>query len=249
MSELESIMNRYFQKDSKAIVLYDLNQHYFDKVVKNIGKYERPDILSFFDDKIIAIEHFEFDSFDNSKKGSDFKVKDFVDKKEIQLKINEELKEKDSVIAHGQIDSSASLKNYFDNFKRIFNEHYKKIDSYIEHIETDFDCSNKEVIMCFFADDVSPLGSYFLDDKRNTNLLNPLYSDEIILLMENSPKIKYLIVGTYAMSEHKLIIIENSKDVLQKFKAGRKDFTDKDFLSFSPKTTGFAIKIPSEDKE
>lgn len=252
MSELERIIEKYFQKDNTAIVYYELDQELFNKVINpnNIGKYERPDILSIFDNKIVGIEHFEFDSFKRSRKGSDFQIKHNILEKDFQKKIDEELKNKDSVTVHGHIESTSSLENYFDNFKKNFTEHYKKVDSYIKHIEEDYG-TNKDISICFFAEDVTPLGNYFMDRKKSTSpwLLNPLYSDEILDLLKNSPKVKYLITGAYAMKEYKLTIIKNTKDVLDRFKKERTKITEENYLSFSPQTTGFAMKIPKEEVE
>ncbi len=250
MIELQRIVNKYFQKDGTAEVYYYINQELFNKVVNpdNIRSYERPDILSIFDNKIVGIEHFEFDSYKSSNKhGSDFKIKNSSVERKFDEKVKEILKEKDSLIVHDQIESTASLNNYFNNFKKIFKAHYRKINDYLEHIKQDLDCSNKEIHFCFFAEDVSPLGSYFLNEKRKISLLNPLFSDEVIELLKNSPKVEYLIIGTYAMDKHKMIIIENKKKVLEKFKKEHMKIENKDFLAFSPQTTGYALKISKED--
>ena len=74
MSEAERIIDRYFQNGTTAIVYYDLDQDVFNNVIKNVGKYEKPDILSVFNNKIVGIEHFEFDSYKRSRKGSDFQI-------------------------------------------------------------------------------------------------------------------------------------------------------------------------------
>ena len=58
--------------------MFYIDQELFDKVINpnNICSYERPDILSIFDDIIVGIEHFEFDSYKRTNKyGSDFKIK------------------------------------------------------------------------------------------------------------------------------------------------------------------------------
>lgn len=250
MKELQAIVNKYFQKNSTGIVYYNIDQELFNKVINpnNIVCYERPDILSIFDNKIVGIEHFEFDSYKRTNKhGSDFKIKNYSIERKFDKKVKEVLKEENSLIVHDQIESTASLNNYFDNFQKIFKEHYKKINDYSEHIKQDFDCSNKEIHFCFFAEDVSPLGSYFLNEKREISLLTPLFSDEVIELLKNSPKVEYLIIGTYAMKEHKIIIIENKKEVLEKFKKEHKMVENKDFLAFSPQTTGYALKIDKND--
>lgn len=248
MKELENIIRKYFQKEGSGIVYYNIDQETFNKVIdpQNIGSYERPDILSMFENKIIGIEHFEFDSFKRNRKGSDFKIKEYQVEKKFEEKMEKVLRRKDSIIVHDQIESSSTMENYFNNFKKVFLEHYNKIDSYIKHINEDFDCSNKEIHICFFAEDVSPLGSYFLDEKRKINLLNPLFSDEIIEVLNNCQKVEYLIIGTYVLNGYKMIIIENKKEVLERLKKEHQKIEEKDFFSFEPQTTGYAIKISKE---
>lgn len=251
MRELQKIISKYFQKDGTGIVYYNISQELFNKVIdpNNIMSYERPDILSVFDNNIVGIEHFEFDSYKSrNKRGSDFKIKDYIIEKKFDEKMKKQLKENDSVIFHAQIESTASLQNYFNNFKKVFISHYKKLNDYLNHIKTDFDCSNKDIHFCFFVEDESPLGSYYLNSKREICLLTPLFSDEIIELLKNSPKVEYLVIGTYAMSEHKMIIIENKEETLERFKNEHEKIKEDDFLAFSPQTTGYALKIPKEYK-
>jgi len=239
------VIKKYFRQDHTVIVYYDLDQELFNKVVdiNHIGMYEKPDILSIFDNKIVGIEHFEFDSFKKSGKGSDFRIKDGTLKRDLQKTMHEELLKKDSTTVCGHIDSTCSLSNYFNNFKKIFLDHYEKIDSYIEHIEEDYG-TDKEISICFFAEDVTPLGNYFMNRKNSMHpcLLNPLYSDEIIQLLRKCQKVKYLIIGTCAMGEDKLIIIENKKAVLDKFLNERPQVTEENYFSFSVETLGFAVK-------
>lgn len=93
MRELQKIISKYFQKDGTGIVYYNISQKLFNKVIdpNNIMSYERPDILSVFDNKIVGIEHFEFDSYKSSnKRGSDFKIKDYI----IEKKFDEKMKKK-----------------------------------------------------------------------------------------------------------------------------------------------------------
>lgn len=90
-----------------------MNQNIFDKVIKNLECYERPDILSMFDNEIVAIEHFEFDSYNrDNKKGSDFKIKNFRIEDRFIRKVKEQIEEKQIVI-HDKIESTAFLKNIF----------------------------------------------------------------------------------------------------------------------------------------
>ncbi len=250
MREIKELIDKYLSKNSNAIVYYNLEQDKFNKVIENIGGYEKPDILSIFDNEVVAIEHFEFDSYKRSRKGSDFKIQHNNMEKDFNKKINEKLKTQKEVIVHGQIQSSASAHNYFNNFKTIFLSHYKKIDSYTEHIKKDFPDINK-LTYCFFAEDVTPLGNYFMDRKTSNNpyLLNPLCSDEIIEILKQSPKVKYLIVGCYALSEYKLMIFENKLEALEIYKKERPNFNIENYLCFAPKIAGFTILVPNEERE
>lgn len=250
MRELEEIIRKYFSKDNDAIVYFDLEQELFNKVISNLKEYERPDILSIFDNKIVAIEHFEFDSYKRSRKGSEFQIENNIMERNFDKEINEKLKTQKDVVVHGRIKSTSSADNYFNNFKKNFLSHYEKIDSYVEHIKSDYP-NTDNITFCFFAEDVTPLGSYFMNRKTSYHpyLLNPLYLDEIVDILINSPRVKYLIIGCYAMSKYKLLIFENKKEVFEKYKRERPKFDKENFMSFEPHTTGFATKITKEEIE
>ena len=55
MNELERIISKYFCKGGTAITYSDFNQEEVDKLFRNMKPYERPDILSIYDNKIVAI--------------------------------------------------------------------------------------------------------------------------------------------------------------------------------------------------
>ena len=248
MNELEKIVRTFFSKECKASIYYNLNHQLFDNVIRNIRSYERPDMLSIFENKVIGIEHFEFDSFNRNGKGSEYRTNEFKVQKRFKKLMQEEFRHKDSVSVYDKITGNSSMKNYFNNFQKNFLNHYNKIDDYIEHIKKDFNCLNEEIHICFFAEDVSPLGSMYVKDGKQ-GMLTPLYSDEIIKMLENSPKVEYLIIGTYATSEHELIIIENKSETLERYKNEHPRIEENDFISFQPDTIGFAIKIPNNQIE
>ena len=63
MNELERIISKYLSKDGTGITHLNFNQEEAHKLFQNMQPYERPDILSINVNKIVAIEHFEFDIF------------------------------------------------------------------------------------------------------------------------------------------------------------------------------------------
>ncbi len=250
MSELEHLVNEFLTKDTSAQVYYELSQNKFNKVINALGIYEKPDILSMYDNKILGIEHFEFDSYNRAKKrGSDYKVKDYRIEKKFDKEIKEKLLDNDSIVVHDEINSTASLANYYQNFENIFKNHYQKIQSYIDHIKQDFDCKNKEIHICFFAEDVTPLGNYFFDksnDEKITPLL-PIFSEKIRQLLKDSPLVEYLVIGSFCMNDNRIFIIQSTKEALERFANDHKEVSDDDFFSFKPQTTGFAFKIPKDE--
>lgn len=248
MNELEKIINKYFNKDGSIITYYELKEETFLKITdpNNIFHYEAPDILSIFDNYIIAIEHFEFDSFSSNRKGSDYKIKENNIKKEIDKEVIKSLKKSKSSINHAVIKSSATLENYYNNFQQTFLTHYKKINQYRSKIENDYG-TERDIVMCFFAEDSTPLGNYFLDRESSNNLqpLTPLYSDEIIEMLIKHNKVQYLILGVFALNEYKVIVFKNDKETLKKFKKNRShiNITKNNFVSLEPQITSFHEKI------
>lgn len=246
MNELEHLKNKFFYKNNTAQVFGELNQEEFNKLISSLKSYERPDILSMYDNKIFGIEHFEFDSYNRSNsKGSDYKIKDYRIEKIFDKEIKEKLENNDSIILHDEIKSTATLNNYYKNFENIFKVHYKKIQSYIDHIDEEFDCEEKEVHICFFAEDVTPLGNYFWNDNDESNLspMLPIYSNAIRQLLDECPLVEFLIIGSFFMNDNKLFIIRNNKETLDKLANDYNEIRQEKFFNFKPQTTGFAFKI------
>ena len=241
MSELKRIVDKYFSKKTTAINYSIFNQDEVNKLFQNMISYERPDILSIYDNKIVAIEHFEFDSYKNTSKGSNFKIQDNIIERRMKNKIETGLREKDEIIIHDQIEDTSSLTQYYNNFKKILQSHIENIPEYKEHIIQEYG-TDRELEFWFFAEDVTPLGSYYY---RRTNehpsLLLP-FSKENIAILRMHKEIKGLIFGIYAMNEYKLVVMYNDEETLRKIENNEYfKFDESEFMNFSPKTMGFAF--------
>lgn len=239
MNELEHLNNIFFRKNIRIEFIGDLPQNTpnqikdtIKKIIDRLEQYERPDIISEYNNIILGIEHFEFDSYYRSnKKGSDYKVKD----NQIQKNFNNIIKNSKNnkeIIVGDQIKSTASLDNYYKNFENIFKNHYKKIPEYIKNIKENYNCENKEIQMCFFAEDVTPLGSCFLDKNRKLNSLSPIHSIQIRQLLQNSPLIKYLIIGKFFNTTYQLSIIENTKENIEYLSNTLNEVNENNFVKF-----------------
>ena len=247
MNELEKIISKYLSKDGTAITYSDFNQQEVNKLFQNMIFFENPDILSIYDNKIVAIEHFEFDSYKNTRKGSNFKIQDNLIEKKMQKAINSQIQNKGEMIIHEEIKNTSSLKQYYENFKKVLLSHIDNIAQYKENIIKNFG-DEKEIEFWFFAEDVSPLGSYYYKKVNiHPSLLLP-FSKENIEILKQHKEIKGLIFGIYAMSEYKIVLMYNDEETLKKIENDEYFKVDEsEFMTFTPQTTGFALLIPKED--
>ena len=249
MNELKIIISKYFSKDNEAITYSNIDEIELNKMIQHMGGYERPDILSIYDNKIVAIEHFEFDSYKNTRKGSDYKIQDSIIEQKMQKKIDSDKKKKKEIYLHDEIKNNSDLKQYYSNFKKVLTSHIDNIQEYRNHIVDDFG-NDKDIEFWFFAEDVSPLGSYYYRKNNiNPSLLLP-FSKENIDILRQHKEIKGIIFGIYAMKEYKLVIMYNDDETLDKIE--NNDYfkvKDSEFFSFNPQTTAFAILIPNDKVE
>ena len=247
MNELQKIVNKYLSRDGTAITYSDFNQEEVNKLFQNMGNYERTDILSIYDNKIVAIEHFEFDSYKNTRKGSNFKIQNNIIEQKMQKEINSHLKDKGEIIIHDQIKNNSSLSQYYNNFRKVLLSHIDNIPEYKEHIINDFG-DKKEIEFWFFAEDVSPLGSYYYRKTNNQLSLLLPFSKENIDIIKQHKEIRGIIFGIYTMKEYKLVLMYNDDETLKKIENDEYFKVDEsEFMAFTPQTTGFALLIPKEE--
>ena len=235
MNELSNLINKYFSKDIRHECFYNIDDRLITKVISELVQYDKPDILSIYDNKIIGIECFEFDSFKSNKKGSYLKKAEKNIREDLKRKIIEKKQQKENPIKlKEEIEDTISLNNYYNNFEYNFKEHYNKIQSYIDHIKEYPDYKGQEIHICFFAEDTTLLGNFYLDKKDNTKpqLLLPIHSKHIRHLLENSPLVEYIILGCFSEPNNQLVIIHNTREVLDRFGKEHEEISEDDFNSF-----------------
>lgn len=241
--EGQKIIDKYFRKDINADVYGNINEEKLNKIIQNIGNFEEPDMLSIFDNTIIGIELFEFDSSDNIKKGSKYQIANAMVKNKFNKIVESDLKIKKEITYHDDIKVKTSLSNYYENFNKHYMNHYKNVDKYIEHIRQVIDCKDKNIEMWFFIEDTSILGSYYKNAERDIMPLNPLYSKENLDLLQKSSKINGVIIGFLDMSRYRICVIENSKAGIETFKKHMPEIKEENYFAFEPHTIGFATLL------
>ncbi len=202
--------------------------------------FERPDIISIYDDKIVGIEHFEFDSYHNGKKGSDSRIKLSEIDRNLDRCVENCLESEGIVRYNDELKPTASYQNYITNFSTHFCNHYGKIDSYLSHISDKNNCRHKKIEMWFFIEDATPLGNYYIE-KGSIYPLIPFCNEGIISMLEKSPKCNGIIFRYFAHSKNFVLLVHNDPKSLTKLKYKIKDIKEEDFFSYTPQVSKFII--------
>ena len=102
------------------------------------------------------MEHFEFDCYQRTRKGSSYRLEEA----RIQRAFDALPLVGNKAVLHDAINAPNSYEDYIKNVKQSFDEHYAKIDSYIQNLISDNVISDdSEVKVMFLIEDVSPLGT------------------------------------------------------------------------------------------
>lgn len=185
-SELEKVLNKYNFNNVECIGELNANKLFY--VLKKIKKFERPDAYGIVGDTAYIIEHFEFDSYRNNKKGSQSKA-------ELATKIkkaNDESVDNEWHIT-GVIESISSFKNYVDNFIKHLNYHYDQIDKYKEHI-SNLHPNIKKYKIWFFCedeDDIAPM----INNSQITCYVHPLNFKRVTDCLRQKKELDGIVIG------------------------------------------------------
>jgi len=207
MNEFIKIKQKYFNANVNLVTIKKEKLYEYQSILLNINQYgdnnKGPDLISIKNNKVYGIEHFEFDSTKNfHRKGSSYKRQ----LANIDNIVDEEIKKKNYVKNLSPLVLNQNINQYINNFKEIFNKHYSKIDSYLNNLNLDYPTLEKEI--WFFIEDVTPLGNTYLDYNCNPKQFQPMLSMELITLIENSTKLRCIVIAV----GHMLYIFSNEKE-------------------------------------
>lgn len=224
---------RYFVDNDREVV---------ENLLSNlkIFSFERPDIVLENDEFIVLVEHFQIDASKYiSSKGNKDKVESF----KRQQKFDEFAKKSSdpSVSLSMNIEVEYRKENYIDNLIRCFNDHYLKIDSYIEAINQIERNNNKEFKVAFYIEDTNPVGAYWLG-KGNIEPLVIFQIDEFLKLLKKSPKVDYIFYSNYCHTKYHMNFL--STKFSNQINIEQYNLNDKVFFCFDPKEIAFRQVIP-----
>ncbi|MFI3261129.1 MAG: hypothetical protein R3Y13_05415 [bacterium] len=180
MVELQRIAEKFLYKEREVTMYGDFDQSYLNNLIKNMLEREEPDIFSVFDDKVIGIEHFEFDSFKNTKSGSEMK------------RYEQHLIKTGEPVDHNKIANmlaNRTIDQYYNNFKKHFLNHYDKIKKYKSKLKEKY--PDKDIEIYFFVEDTSLYGNFCYKDNKIYPLL-PIYSQKNLEMLKKCEEVKYI---------------------------------------------------------
>lgn len=224
--------------------LYDRDRELLVKIMANMNRiepFEQPDMILPIDDKVLAIEHFEFDASSSSKKGSLDKRKLAERNREFdKLVINTKVS-KYPVVSTNSVDCTYSSENYIKNFNSVFENHLSKVAEYKIHLVTENKAKSvDDIIMCFFIVDTTPLGCYYQEDGLKTFVA--LQVAECLDQVSKAKEIDCFFFGYFDGVKNSMEFISNCPEVVQLVKDIRViDFKVNEFFTFNPQESRFCV--------
>ena len=209
---------------------------------------DAPDLYFRKDNLVLIIEHFEFDCYYAGKKGSSFRREEA----RIQRALETAPMTGNSLIMHDEIKGKASYEDYIRNLKKSFEEHYARIDTYINNLsDQGIIHDDTDVKVMFLIDDVSPLGAHVIDNSVNWGD-NAVFTIELgccrefLDLLSASPKVDYALACS-SCSNNRLIWFINRHSIRDYYRHA-KNYASMTFVPFRTQVISVQILIPKYRK-
>ena len=248
-NELLKAINKYFSSDDGTNMRYygtgsaaKAFADIFQTGEKLIG--DAPDMLICKNDETLIIEHFEFDSYRVTQKGSqNRREQSRIDRLEEKLVPTES-----GICFHDKIHGHSSYENYIRNLCRNFEEHFRRIDTYKENLR-DYGLidDTKAVKVLFFIEDTSPLGSMVVDQSVDRPSVRPIclgQCQEFLSLLNNSPAVNYFLACSLAGQDSIVWFIDRNE--VEEYLKESIDYSKMQFIDYEPQVLGFQLLIPNE---
>lgn len=199
-NDLRRLINKFLLDEDAEVHSFGGTSEFINEVFpffKDLVQFEfpSPDGYSKIDNKILILEHFEFDSNENLYKGSE-------GKKEL-ARINREINKTQfvtNVPTPNKINCTYKMNQYIDNSINAFNNHYVKISSYTDNLKAEkLINDNTEIKTMFLIEDTTLLGNI----SYSTGKLKPIIlaqCDKFLDVFEKNKNVDYVM----CFSEHNM---------------------------------------------
>ena len=205
MDECTHLIRDYLCKNPTAINwgYYVMSKDDLSQALHQLKSFDRPDMYAILKDKIVIIEHFEFDASVCSRKGmKGIKEERLLDHHISSAPIGNEFHV-------GKGDYPISLANWQANFDMTFDSHYNKIPAYKEAIRNKGrDFFDKPIVVGFFIENqYSPIVYNHGMSKEHEEL----YYFETVQFASKvsaSPDLDFILFGSYCNGRPQIFYID-----------------------------------------
>lgn len=212
LSEFKLCFYKYFNETTKIYSLnsiHDFSNEFFENYSR-INFRDNPDGYLKIDNKIVVIEHFEYDATKNNNKGSETRIEE----SRIDRRLDNKRYTTDGIkYVHEEMNVTHSTEQLRDNFIKIFSDHNSKINQYKKAlIEDGIIDDNNEVIFMFCCEDKTIFGCLGIEDQiYSFNILNIKECLDVIL----ESKIDYLLLCNSYQNRKEMKLAPVSKQLLE----------------------------------
>lgn len=212
MNECAHLINDYLYVNPKirSVGFHAISDEDLQLTFDNLNPFEHPDMYAVLDDKIIIIEHFEFDASKRTKKGMKGKEEEALLWKRIQTTPIDGDLSNDGELPTDKGTYEISLEQLRSNFEYTFDIHYNKIPDYIDFIKKllNIDNDNKKILVGFFIENQFP--PIVKDTKQWGDLL---YFDTIQFATKilNSKDLDFVLFGCYYDGHPQIFYIDKER--------------------------------------
>lgn len=220
---------------------------YFADFIQNGTYYadDAPDMMIKKGNEVIIIEHFEFDSYHVSRKGSPARREMArIQKAEDSVEATE-----DGVLFSDEIKGKSSYQDLIANLCRSFREHYSRIPMYKENLRGyGLIDDTTQVKVMFLVEDVSPLGSIVVSRDRQDSKMRPLIvllCKEFLDLFRDSVDLDYVLACSSAADQDFVWFADRNE--IDEYYKHAVDYGKMIFLDFDVQVLGFKMTIPRNE--
>lgn len=236
----------YFSTDRRVHFEGDAEGVLYVRDMINEGEYhqfEYPDMYFQRGNKVLLCEHFEFDSYKRTNKGSISHQEEARIDREIQMIIDAGVETTFRKIINGR----KSLRDYRKNVECSFQQHYAQLDGYKQKIteKIGIPANELEIHTMFFIEETTALGTMLFD--KDNNMTQVLLDKYVPFLMFLKDKVKLDFVMTTTRRSPDYISIIDLRNIDEYIKNAI-DYASMRYIEMDENIIGGVINVPVKEQ-
>ncbi len=254
-NEFQKCLNKYFYEtqDNFLNILCPkgnekISIKHLLKIFNNFNEiklYDKPDGYIITKKYIYIFEHFEIDATNNSKKGSQSRREENrIDRKFKNIKVNKQNEMKTILETY---DITISIENLVENFKNICQDHHNKIESYKNNlIKKGIASLDSKFKICFVIEDVTPLGTFYLNNFKRTTLRISNIKECLNFLQKNIINVDYyFLLNQYDNEKNRYFFKKSFIKDMKRFAIKQEDIK---MINWKPNEVRFEFTVPFQNE-